>query len=240
MRLRISLAAVPPLVFAGALVAASPGAADPITSAAFSGNATGSVPNVRLTDLLIDRPFTCVSTATIWTLAALFSRYGPGIDLDNDHPKGGQLDAASSCTTSVNAFPTKINVTAVPTQAPPPPPPPPPPAPTPAPPKAIPARAPVVITASPPATSTVGDGCAAAVAYLTAHAAPGFTFVCPGYALGHEAMTCDNYPSICPGEKVIIINDPCPVAYMNEASNSWVVEHLSSAPIDPYGAGCTE
>ena len=53
-------------------------------------------------------------------------------------------------------------------------------------------------------------------------------------------MTCDNYPSVCPGEKVIIIADPCPVAYMNEASNSWVVEHLSSAAIDPYGEGCAE
>ena len=36
----------------------------------------------------------------------------------------------------------------------------------------------------------------------------------------------------------IIINDPCPTAHMNEESNSWVVEHVSTARIDPFGAGC--
>jgi len=88
------------------------------------------------------------------------------------------------------------------------------------------------------ATPAPGYGCAAALAYLNAHAAPGYQLVCPGYAQGHEGMTCDNWPSICPGQMEIVISDPCPVAYMNEASNSLVFSHLSTAPIDPYGYSC--
>ena len=76
------------------------------------------------------------------------------------------------------------------------------------------------------------------MAYLSTHAAPGYQLVCPGYAEGHEAMTCDSWASICPGAKEIVIADPCPVAYMNEASNSLVFEHLATAPIDPYGYSC--
>lgn len=112
-----------------------------------------------------------------------------------------------------------------PLPSPPPPPPPPPP----------PEKKPVLVSAPEPA----GYGCAAAVTYLSTHAAPGYTVVCPGYAGGHYAMTCDNLPSICPGEKVIVIADPCPVAYMNEASNSLVLSGLSDAPIDPYGEDCS-
>jgi len=78
-------------------------------------------------------------------------------------------------------------------------------------------------------------GCAAAEAYLSAYAYPGFAFECPGNALGHEAMTCLNEAGVCAGAAVIYIADPCPAAYMNEASNSWVLEGKSSAPIDPYG-----
>jgi hypothetical protein len=81
-------------------------------------------------------------------------------------------------------------------------------------------------------------GCAAALAYLAAYSAPGFTFECPGPALGHQAMTCIDEPGVCANEHLIAIADPCPAAYMNEASNSWVVTGGSSAPIDPYGA-CT-
>jgi len=55
--------------------------------------------------------------------------------------------------------------------------------------------------------------------------------------LGHEAMTCINEPGACPGESLIAIADPCAHAYMNEASNSWVLTGQSSAPIAPYGAG---
>jgi hypothetical protein len=49
-------------------------------------------------------------------------------------------------------------------------------------------------------------------------------------------MTCVNVAGVCPGEQVIAISDPCPAAYMNEASNSWVLLGESSASIDPYGS----
>ena len=82
-----------------------------------------------------------------------------------------------------------------------------------------------------------GYGCAAALAYLRANAAPGFTFLCPGYAAGRQAMTCINHPPECSaGSKVIAISVPCPAAYKNEASNSWVLTGRSSARIDPYGS----
>ena len=62
------------------------------------------------------------------------------------------------------------------------------PTPTPAPAPAAP-PAPAV-----PAVPAVGQatawGCSAALAYLQAYAAPGFALDCPGYAEGHEAMTC--------------------------------------------------
>jgi hypothetical protein len=99
--------------------------------------------------------------------------------------------------------------------------------------------APVVVpTTAPPAPAPVvpsGYGCGPALAYLQAHAAPGFIFQCPGYAQGHQAMTCDNVAGVCPGTKLIAISDPCPAAYMNEASNSWVVTGQSNAALDPYG-----
>lgn len=121
------------------------------------------------------------------------------------------------------------------------PPSPPAPAPSPAPPPSPPSTAaPVSVPPSTPApaTSASGYGCAAALAYLSTHAAPGYQLVCPGYALGHEAMTCNNWPTVCPGQKEIVISDPCPVAYMNEASNSLVFSDLSTAPIDAYGYSC--
>jgi hypothetical protein len=80
-----------------------------------------------------------------------------------------------------------------------------------------------------------GYGCAAALAYLRAHAAPGFALECPGWADGHQAMSCDNVAGICPGAKVIAISIPCPAAYMNEASNSWVLLGESHNALDPYG-----
>jgi hypothetical protein len=105
--------------------------------------------------------------------------------------------------------------------------------------------APVVqqpVVAAPPPTPTTtttvvqdGYGCSYAIAYLSAHAAPGFHFECPGYADGHQAMTCMNIAGLCPGENVIAISVPCAAAYMNEASNSWVLTGKSDAPIDPYG-----
>ena len=79
------------------------------------------------------------------------------------------------------------------------------------------------------------DTCSAALSYLSAHSAPGFRFECPGYALGHQAMTCINVAGVCPGAKLIVISVVCPASYMNEAHNSWVVSGLQSGSIDPYG-----
>jgi hypothetical protein len=73
------------------------------------------------------------------------------------------------------------------------------------------------------------------VTYLSAYAYRGFTIECPGNALGRQGMTCLNVAGVCPGEAIIAIADACPAAYMNEASNSWVLEGQSPAPIDPYG-----
>jgi len=80
-----------------------------------------------------------------------------------------------------------------------------------------------------------GYGCADALAYLQAHAVPGFTLECPGWADGHQAMSCDNVAGICPEAKVIAMSVPCPAAYMNEASNSWVVPGEGDHALDPYG-----
>jgi hypothetical protein len=93
-------------------------------------------------------------------------------------------------------------------------------------------------------------GCAAALAYLQAYAAPGFALDCPGYAEGHEAMTClhgtPQYPDACPNGPTIAISDACPQAYMNESANSWYMTGqlsteqqkfgVSYASIDPFGA----
>ena len=79
-------------------------------------------------------------------------------------------------------------------------------------------------------------GCAAALAYLATYAAPGFRFECPGYAYGRQAMTCDRDLSYCPSGKVIVIAVPCPAAYKNEAHNSWVLEGLLDADLDPFGS----
>jgi hypothetical protein len=88
----------------------------------------------------------------------------------------------------------------------------------------------------PPAGEATASGCSAALAYLDAYAAPGFTLECPASAQGHEASTsCISVHSPCDEQRVITIADPCPEAYMNEASNSWVLMGESNAPIDPYG-----
>jgi hypothetical protein len=101
----------------------------------------------------------------------------------------------------------------------------------------VPPAAPTESTAAPDAGPS-GYGCPAALAYLAANANSEFSFQCPGYTDGHEAMTCINNAS-CPGEHLIAIADPCPAAYMNEAynSNSWS-DSLGefTRPIDPYGA----
>jgi hypothetical protein len=123
-----------------------------------------------------------------------------------------------------------------------------------------PAPAPAVLAATPPpapvapALPAYGHatvwGCTAALAYLQAYAAPGFALDCPGYAEGHEAMTClhgtPQYPDACPGGPTIAISDACPQAYMNESANSWYMTGqlsteqakfgVSYAEIDPFGA----
>jgi hypothetical protein len=119
------------------------------------------------------------------------------------------------------------------------------PAPTPPPPAPAPAPAPAATVAAAPAPSDPGVlpavgqatawGCAAALTYLQAYAAKGFALECPGYAEGREAMTCMNQPGACPGTSVIAIADPCPQAYMNEASNSYVITGVADTPIDPFG-----
>ena len=77
-----------------------------------------------------------------------------------------------------------------------------------------------------------GWGCQAALQYLSQHANPEFSVVCPGYAMGHQAMTCYYQEAVCPNSAQIIIADPCPAAYENEAWNSW---HMGTGPYDPYG-----
>jgi hypothetical protein len=88
----------------------------------------------------------------------------------------------------------------------------------------------------PPRGQASAYGCAAALAYLAAYAAPGFQLQCPANAQGHQATTmCISLSVMCDLGRFIFIAVPCAAAYMNEASNSWVLLGLSRAPIDPYG-----
>jgi hypothetical protein len=107
--------------------------------------------------------------------------------------------------------------------------------------------------ASAPASSALPGDCAAALAYLAAHEAPGFVSSCPHDAGGNAAETVVppqqiNQPGGVHG--VIYISDTnCAIAYENEAANShghlvpdangdgnsqWVWP----VPFDPYGR-CT-
>ena len=101
-----------------------------------------------------------------------------------------------------------------------------------------------------PAASAPPGDCAAALAYLSAHAAPGFVSYCPHFADGSAGETVvppqqvDNPGSVT---GFIYIDDVnCVVAYENEAANShghfvpdangdgnyqWVWP----VPFDPYG-----
>jgi hypothetical protein len=154
------------------------------------------------------------------------------------HRASSRAHVATTTTTSTTAPPTTTTTsTTAPAPASPPAP-----APTvrtttppPPPPALAPAAAPSVPAVVPARGEASVWGCAAAVAYLSAYSYPGFTFECPGNALGREGMTCLNEAGVCPGEAIIAIADACPAAYMNEASNSWVLEGRSNAPIDPYG-----
>lgn len=89
---------------------------------------------------------------------------------------------------------------------------------------------------TPAATDLAGaSSCGAAISYLEANSAPGFQFECPGYALGHQAMTCVNVAGVCPGERLIVISTVCSASYMNEAHNSWIIAGYRTGTIDPYG-----
>jgi len=131
---------------------------------------------------------------------------------------------------------TTTTVPPAPAAAPPPPPAPAPPAASAATVASAPAPAPSDPSVVPPVGQATAWGCGAALAYLQAYAAKSFTLECPGYAEGREAMTCMNQAGVCPGTSVIAIADPCPQAYMNEASNSYVILGLADTPIDPFGA----
>jgi hypothetical protein len=89
----------------------------------------------------------------------------------------------------------------------------------------------------PPMGKAWAWGCAAAIQYLSAYAAPGFSIACTGAGGGHEATTtCISGATLCDEQRSIVIADPCPAAYMNEASNSWVLIGIwQNVPIDPYG-----
>ena len=50
--------------------------------------------------------------------------------------------------------------------------------------------------------------------------APGFTVTCPGFALGHEGMTCYHVTGICPGAKEIVVADVQAFVVANEFENS--------------------
>jgi hypothetical protein len=108
---------------------------------------------------------------------------------------------------------------------------------------------PAVLAATPPAPATpvvpaygraTAWGCSAALAYLQTYAAPGFALDCPGYAEGHEAMTClhgtPQYPDACPNGPTIAISDACPQAYMNESANSWLLTGQLSTEQQKFGA----
>ena len=95
---------------------------------------------------------------------------------------------------------------------------------------------PTAVNELPPPGEATAFGCAAAAAYIAAYAAPGFWVACPASSRGHQASTvCESTTSHCSTLRIITISDPCAAAYMNEASNSWVLMGLSDAPIDPYG-----
>ena len=105
-------------------------------------------------------------------------------------------------------------------------------APSPAPPDSVSST-----TGPPPVGAATAWGCGPALQYLQAHAAPGFVFQCPGYAQGHQAMTCIDVPGVCSDENLIAISDPCPSAYMNEAHNSWVLSNEEFGTPLPAGTG---
>jgi hypothetical protein len=100
----------------------------------------------------------------------------------------------------------------------------------------LPAPAAAPSTSLPSRGHATAWGCGPALDYLHAYADPSFTLICPGNAQGHQATTCIGLSAPCvTGQRLIIIADPCPAAYMNEAANSWSVAGGGGA-IDPFGS----
>jgi hypothetical protein len=97
-------------------------------------------------------------------------------------------------------------------------------------------QAPAAPAAAAPVSS--GYGCDAALAYLRANAEPSYQLVCPGYAYGGQAVTCNHHAPQCADYNIIIINVPCENAYKNEAANSWTLVRNDGATMDPFGATC--
>lgn len=106
-------------------------------------------------------------------------------------------------------------------------------------------------TAAPDGVPAEGEatewGCPAALAYLHAYADPFFSIECAvSSGPGSLAETCWSGGLCGPDQALIVITVPCPVAYMNEAHNSWVVHRYGSIPggvpppgsIDPFGERC--
>ena len=74
-----------------------------------------------------------------------------------------------------------------------------------------------------PAPRSVASPCAATIADVESrglYPAPGFTVTCPGFALGHEGMTCYHVTGICPGAKEIVVADVQAFVVANEFENS--------------------
>jgi hypothetical protein len=98
-------------------------------------------------------------------------------------------------------------------------------------------------TAAPPrpvvaAETSLVDPCPAAIAAVEArglYPAPRFSVTCPGYALGHEGMTCLNVPGVCPGGREIVIHYPEAFVVANEFENSRI---LSGMPARCHTIDC--
>ncbi len=98
-------------------------------------------------------------------------------------------------------------------------------------------------TAAPPrpvvaAETSLVDPCPAAIAAVEArglYPAPGFSVTCPGYALGHEGMTCLNVPGVCAGAREIVIHYPEAFVVANEFENSRI---LSGMPARCHTIDC--
>jgi hypothetical protein len=80
--------------------------------------------------------------------------------------------------------------------------------------------------------------CASAIAAVEGRGlfpAAGFVVVCPGFALGHEGMTCMNVAGVCPGGREIVIHDPVPFVVANEFENSRI---FSGSPARCHAIDC--